>query len=133
MMYNYYEAIHNDVCDYIAENINFVDFDTLEDMGEYLNDVLFCEDSVTGNASGSYTFNRYTAKEYVMENSDLCAEAMREFCVDAETVAENFLSENWEYFDVSIRCYLLSGCISDALETVAEDFEEAHAEAEQEG
>ena len=132
MMYNYYEAIHNDICNYIDENINFVDFDTLEDMGEYLNDVLFCEDSVTGNASGSYTFNSYTAKEYVLDNIDLCRKAVEEFCVDAEKIAENFLYGDWEYFDVTIRCYLLGGCIYDALETVAEDFEQAHAEAEQE-
>ena len=35
-------------------------------------------DSVTGNASGSYTFSRARAKEYVLGSTDLLKEAYEE-------------------------------------------------------
>ena len=55
--YDYHEAVYEDVCAYIRENINFADYDTVEDLADHLNDELWTCDSVTGNASGSYTFN----------------------------------------------------------------------------
>lgn len=63
MAYDYREAVKDDVLEYINNEINFEDFDTLEELEEHLNEVLFTEDSVTGNASGSYTFNTYEAEE----------------------------------------------------------------------
>ena len=57
MAYDYREAVKNDVLDYINSEIDFEEFDTLEELEEHLNEVLFVHDSVTGNASGSYTFN----------------------------------------------------------------------------
>ena len=64
-MYDYREAVKDDVLEYINNEINFEDFDTLEELEEHLNEVLFTEDSVTGNASGSYTFNSYEAEENI--------------------------------------------------------------------
>ena len=128
MMFNYYEAMKNDIKDYINSEIEYTDFATLEELEQELNDTLFVNDSVTGNASGSYTFNRWTAKEYVVDNMELCAEALQEFCVPAETVAEKFLSEDWEYFDVTIRCYVLHSCISEVMEEIEEAFTEAWEE-----
>lgn len=55
--YDYKENIKNDIKSYIVDNdidVNSDDFDQNE-----LYDNLFCEDSVTGNASGSYTFNTW--------------------------------------------------------------------------
>ena len=121
--YNYYDAMKEDIKNYIAENYTaeelnekMLDFD---DFSEELNDDLWTVDSVTGNGSGSYTFNRATAKDYILsdsENVDLLREALKEFCVEADTIAEKFLSEEWEYFDVTIRCYILGGVINDVLE-----------------
>ena len=123
-MKNYYcEAVKKDVKNYINEEINFSDFDDLEELEQYLNDTLWTEDNVTGNASGSYTFNRLQAKEYVLCNMELLAEALEEFGTDSETIADKFLSEDWEYFDVTIRCYVLGGAISDALDDIRDDFE----------
>lgn len=120
-MYNYYEAMKDDIReylnnDYVWSEIENADILTADDLAEWLNDELWVVDSVTGNASGSYTFNRYTAGEYVKDNIDLCREALEEFCVDAETIAERFLYEDWEYFDVTIRCYILNSCIWDIVE-----------------
>lgn len=121
--YNYYAAMKEDVKNYIAENYTaeelnekMLDFD---DFSEELNDELWTVDSVTGNGSGSYTFNRATAKDYILsdsENIDLLREALKEFCVESDTIAEKFLSEEWGYFDVTIRCYILGGVINEVLE-----------------
>lgn len=59
---------------YINENNIVV---TSENRDE--NDTLFACDSVTGNASGSYTFNTWTAEEYLCHNWELLGEALTEF------------------------------------------------------
>lgn len=113
MNYNYLEAMKEDIRNYIEEN----DIDVNEqDIEETLNDDLWIEDSVTGNGSGSYTFNSYKAKENLEGNEDLVREMCKEFCIDAETIADKFLNEDYEYFDVSIRCYLLGQAIAEVLE-----------------
>ena len=128
-MYNYYEAMMEDVRNYLNNEIELNDYETIEELEEALNDDLWIDDSVTGNGSGSYTFSSYTAKEYVTENEDLCREALEEFCVDADTIAEKFLDADWEYFDVTIRCYLLGQIVGVVLEEIAEEFEEMHEAA----
>ena len=73
-------------------------------------------DSVTGNASGSYTCNSNVAQEYVLDNIDLLNDAVNDGFIDRDTVAIKFLNEDWEYFDVTIRCFLLWEAISKALD-----------------
>ena len=115
---NYMEQIKNDILDYIREERITVTSENREEVAEELNDKLWDDDSVTGNASGSYTFNSSKAREYVVENMDLLKETISEFCIDSETVAEKFINEEWEYFDVSIRCYLLCNAISEVLDEI---------------
>jgi hypothetical protein len=102
--------------EFIKNEVNLQDYDNEDDFIEYLNDTLWTDDSVTGNGSGSYTFNRYKAKEYVVDNMELVAEMADEFGVDNKTLGEKFRDEDWEYFDVSIRCYLLYQAITEAIE-----------------
>ena len=123
--YNYYEAIKNDILDYINENIDFSEYEDLEELEQYLNDELFTEDSVTGNASGSYTFNSYVAQEYVCDNMDLLQQACEEFGTSAETIGNDLLNEEWEKMDIYIRCYLLGECISEVIEEIQDDFEQS--------
>ena len=125
--YNYMQAVTNDVLDYIAENNIKVNSDNREEVEEQLNDSLWVDDSVTGNASGSYTFCRCTAEEYLCHNLDLLGEAYAEFGCTPEY-------DNPEACDVTIRCYLLGAAISAALDEVeeeeeAEEAEEAEAES----
>ena len=127
MAYDYREAVKDDVLEYINDEINFEDFDTLEELEEYLNEVLFTEDSVTGNASGSYTFGTYEAEENICHNMNLLQEALSEFG-DTEALVMDFDAEK---ADVIIRCYLLSECIAAALEEIEDEFEEAHEEDEE--
>ena len=124
MSYNYLENIKNDVLNYIDENINFTDFDNLEELEEHLNDALWTEDSVTGNASGSYTFSTFEAEENICHNLGLLYEAITEFGSDFSQL----YTEGAEWADVTIRCYLLRQAIAEALEEIEEDFDEAHGE-----
>ena len=127
-MYDYREAVKDDVLEYINNEINFEDFDTFEELEEHLNEVLFTEDSVTGNASGSYTFSTYEAEENICHNMDLLQEALSEFG-DTEALVMDFDAEK---ADVTIRCYLLGECIAAALEEIEDDFNEAHEDEEDE-
>ena len=71
-----------------------------DELAEYIKDELWAEDSVTGNGSGSYTFNRNLAEEYLLYNYELVAEAYAFFdltgCFEPEVM------------DVYIRLMLLS-------------------------
>lgn len=114
-MYDYFSNISQDIRDYIAENITLSDFSDREELEETLNDDLWVEDSVTGNASGSYYCNAYKAEEALSHNWDLLAEALAEFGENMDV-----LEKGAEWCDVSIRCYLLSGCISSVLDEMEE-------------
>lgn len=128
MSYDYREAIKDDVLDYINSEINFEEFDSLEDLEEFLNDELWTNDSVTGNASGSYTCNTWEAEENICHNLDLLGEALEEFGSGADYLINN----GAEAADVTIRCYLLGECIAAALEEIADEFEETHQSEENE-
>ncbi len=112
--------MQEDIITYIRENYTrgeiIEKLEARDEWEEELNDGLWREDAITGNASGSYTFNRLRAREYVLSNPDALKEAICEFCEDAETVGEKFLSEDWEWFDVTIRCYFLGESIGIALD-----------------
>lgn len=123
MTYNYYEAVKDDVLYYINENINLEDYETLDDLREYLNDELFTEDSVTGSASGSYTFSPYKAEENICHNLNLLREALQEFGFDPGYLLEN----GAEAADVIIRCYLLGSVISKVLDELEDEFDKVHS------
>lgn len=124
-MYNYQEEMHADILEYIRDNFTQSEQRArLEDRAaweEELNDLLWIEDSVTGNASGSYTFNTWRAREYVLDNMELLRDMIAEFDIDSDTFTEKFINDEWEYFDVSIRCYLLSQAIASALDELEEE------------
>lgn len=135
----YYAQVRDDAYDAIKERYDMAELaKKMEDRDSFeqeLNDSLWIDDSVTGNASGSYTFNSYQAREYVLADMDTVREALTEFCVDAETIGEKFLNEDWEYLDVTARCYVLGNAISEALDNLQYDVddwkEEQEAEAEE--
>lgn len=133
-MYDYLENVTADVRDYVEQEVDLSkwagDRDGLE---EKLNDDLWTCDSVTGNGSGSYTFNRVQAQIYVLDGMDELQEAVNEFGIDSETIGEKFLESYWEYFDVTIRCYLLGQAIAAVLDDLEEDgaFEEEEEEEEE--
>lgn len=121
--YNYLENVKNDVKTYVQDNLEELESEfgklseeTKDEISEHLYDTLWTEDSVTGNASGSYTFNTWEAEENVCHNWDLVEEAANEFDLDAES-----LGRGAEYWDVTIRCYLLPQAIEAVLSEMIEN------------
>lgn len=126
--YNYLEAVTSDVLDYIKEEINLDEWKGNRDgLEEKLNDELWTVDSVTGNASGSYTFNTWEAEENLAHNWDLLAEALDEFGQDGTDI----LKQGAETMDVTIRCYLLGQAIAEALDELEEELAEDDEDEEE--
>ena len=135
----YFENVLDDVTNYVNNEmiediptmIENGDFQDADDIREYLNDELWCCDQVTGNASGSYTFDREAAKEYVLNDIDTVREALEEFGTSADDIADHFLHEDWEWFDVTARCYILGQAIEEYLdeneEAITAKFDEVNA------
>lgn len=128
MAYNYVDAVKDSILDFIAtEEFDLTQFEDRDDAYQELNDLLWDNDSVTGNGSGSYTYDREEAKKYLFDSADgmsLLKDAVSEFGIDAETIAEKMMEEDWEWFDVTIRCYALGEALDEALNEVWEDNEE---------
>ena len=112
--YNYRESICEDIREYIRENDIVVTTENKDELYEELSDKLWVEDSVTGNASGSYTFNTWRAEEYLCHNMDLLQDACEEFCCEPKL-------DSAEWCDVTIRCYLLGECLSEVLDELEEE------------
>lgn len=123
-MYDYREAMAEDVKEWIKENIDLTEWtEDREGLEQQLNDDLWTEDSITGNASGSYYCNSYNAEESIAHNWNLLNEALDEFGQNDINVIE----KGTEWADVTIRCYLLGSVISDVLDEMEEngDFDES--------
>ena len=110
--YDYRQNVKDDVKNYIKENEIHWTEDDRDDVQNDVNEQCWVADSVTGNGSGSYTFNTWQAEENVCHNTDLLAEALEEWGQQGE----NILEKGAEWADVTIRCYLLGECIGTAMD-----------------
>lgn len=138
--YDYNKEVSADVLQYIIDNYDInEDEQTIEidgvvynisedadndnnsrdDLIEKLNENMWIADSVTGNASGSYTFNTWKARCNLWNNEELIEEVTKEFEIKPENAS------NPEFMDVSIRCYLLGGAIEPVIDEIAENGIEA--------
>lgn len=120
--YNYLEAVTNDAKKAILENLGYWDFSNhfsnrgeLEDIAK---DELWTNDSVTGNASGSYWFSVWLAEEAICHNWDLLEEITTEGAIDEKDYARGP-----EWLDVIIRCWLLGAAIERAIDELEEEGE----------
>lgn len=116
-MYNYKEQLRKDV-----KEILLIDgcYDEYKSDMENISDVIeliFCDDSITGNGSGSYTFSSYEARKNVLENLDEIIEAYRNYGYSDKDLLDNIYDDNYEAVDVIYRCYLLyNGVCDDIIE-----------------
>ena len=122
--YDYRENVVVDVIrylhgEYTDEELRARIEEDKEKFAEELDDVLWTNDGVTGNGSGSYWCNAYKAEEAMAHNYDLFFEACDEFGVDMKTMRDKFSAE---YADVTIRCYLLYDAIRAALDTLEDEY-----------
>lgn len=108
---DYKEQIKDDLREYAQESKSYCD------SLEAFRDSCWTADSVTGNGSGSYTFNRWQAEENIKDLifSEELLEMFREF--GEERVP---LERGAEFIDVSIRCFLLDSCIYEIEEELKE-------------
>lgn len=113
--YDYLAAVKEDVKNYIIDNDIIINEDNRGDVEQDLNNRLFYEDSVTGNASGSYTFNSWGAEENLCHNMDLLREAITKFGFDI-----TYLERGAEACDVAIRCYLLPQAIAEVIDEIVQ-------------
>lgn len=113
--YDYLENVKNDVLSAIQDcNHRPETYEDSEDFKSRLMDELWCNDSVTGNGSGSYTCNAWMAEEYICHNLELLDEALMNFgCQDV-----NICERGAEWADVTIRCYLLSQAINEVIDEI---------------
>ena len=111
--YDYREHVSDDVRDYISKHYTREQLkelaDDFDELCEKLQHEMWTNDSVTGNGSGSYTFNAWQAEENLCHNLDLIQEV--------DSVFGGLDLSSPEGCDVSIRCYLLSDCINEVLNT----------------
>ena len=124
-MSNYYfESVKSDVTENDYTDLDYNDFVyNRDEVYERLYDDLWIDDAVTGNGSGSYFFNTCKSREAVLSDMDTVSEALREFCVEASEIGNRFLNEDWEYLDVTARCYVLGQALDEAIDELIEEYE----------
>lgn len=124
--YNYLEAVKDDVKTWLVDNSSqfekikdnnkidgVIDWDSVKDD---LNETLWNEDSITGNGSGSYTFNREKAREYVLSDGlQYLEDLVGEGWLTYESIGKAVTSYDFEGLDVSLRCYFLSQAIEEVI------------------
>lgn len=125
--YNYLEAVKDDVKTWLVDNSSqfeeikdnnkidgAIDWDGVKDD---LNEILWNEDSITGNGSGSYTFNSKKARDYVLEGDGLqyLKELVDEGWLAYESIGKDVTNYDFEGLDVSLRCYFLSQAIEEII------------------
>lgn len=115
--YNYLEAVTANAKQWLLDNYE-VDFLAESEDYSTFYDEMFDEDSVTGNASASYTFNTWEAEEYLCHNMQLLERA-------ADKFGYNEIPREWvesaETADVIIRCYYLEEAIYNAIKEIKEE------------
>ena len=123
-MYNYKEQIRADVREWIEDNREQINGLDRHDAYEVVYDTCWVSDSVTGNASGSYTFSRYEARKNFFEDDDT-DEYINQMIEDGfttrESVGRAVQESQWELLDVTIRCWLLCDAVSDVLDEYYDD------------
>ena len=114
MTYNYRQAVKSDIEDYItSEGIDLTKYADVDEAFEDLVDQITMSDSVTGNASGSYTFSTWKAEENLLHNWDLVEEAAE--CFGYEPTIGTGWKNGAEWWDVIIRIYLADGLLYEVL------------------
>lgn len=116
--YDYRTHIIEDIKQYVKDNNWFEEHQELneEDMIQELTYELWDVDEVTGNGPYFYDTEDKCA-EYLCHNINLAYEAAREFCMNDINAIIKYYEMNSiaRYFDCTIRCYLLYGCVEEVI------------------
>ena len=122
--YDYREAVKNSVIDWLEEHKEEVEARHSQmgedEFAEWVIDECMMSDSVTGNASGSYTFSTWKAEECLCHNLDLLVEVVEDYGGGAEYVGQAIM-KGAETCDVTIRCYVLYEVVGQAIDEFFEE------------
>lgn len=112
-MNDYREEVKTDLLAYARE---YLEYDK-EATAEKIMDDAWTADNVTGNGSGSYTFNAYEAQQNLTDLiwDEELLDLFREFGYERVP-----MEEGAETIDVSIRCFLLHEFTADVEALVEE-------------
>lgn len=117
--YDYYKNVREDIKQRLNEWLDFNKINDYSDIDEVISavyDDFFNSDSITGNGSGSYTFNSWAAEENLCHNMDLLKEALNEFGGEL-----NDYIDSAEACDVTIRCYVLGQLVGEVVKEFVEE------------
>lgn len=117
--YDYYKNVREDVKQRLNEWLDFNRINDYSDIDEVISavyDDFFNSDSITGNGSGSYTFNSWAAEENLCHNMDLLKEALDELGGEL-----NDYIDSAEACDVTIRCYVLGQLVGEVVKEFVEE------------
>lgn len=114
----YRDQVKSDIKDYLTQEDLWPtaesDTSEYEEQRDAAYDRCYMADSITGNASGSYTFNTWQAEENVCHL--LWDEDLWLLLNGSMEVNPADMAKGPEYIDVSIRCALVSECLDAVLE-----------------
>lgn len=115
-MNTYFEAVKDSIEEYFGNNgYDAVDLEGCKDLTDIevtLYDFCWNVDDITGNMSGSWFFDSNKAREMVLENMDTVREALEGFGVSANEIGNRFLCGDWEWLDVTARCFVLGEAVA---------------------
>jgi len=123
-MYSYKETVKTDVREWMDDHKEDMEGLDRHDVFELVYDSCWVADEVTGNASGSYTFSRYEARKNFFEDEDsdeFISQMIEDGFSTAEEVGKAISESNWEWIDVSIRCWMLCDCLTEILDEMFGD------------
>lgn len=111
-VYDYRQAVKDDIKALINDEYmdRLEEFQDYDEFRENLEERAWISDSVTGNASGSYTFSTWQAEENLCHNMDVLADALADFGGEFD------IDKGAEHYDVLIRCWMVSQVIDEAIE-----------------
>ena len=122
----YRDQVKSDIKDYLTQEDLWPTAEPgtpeYEEQRDAAYDRCYMADSITGNASGSYTFNTWQAEEnvcHLLWDDDLWLLLNGSMEVNPADMAKG-----QEYIDVSIRCALVSECLDAVLEEKQEQSDE---------
>ena len=117
--YDYYKNVREDIKQRLNEWLDFDRINDYSDIDEVINavyDDFFNSDYITGNGSGSYTFNSWAAEENLCHNMDLLKEALDQLGGEL-----NDYIDSAEACDVTIRCYVLGQLVGEVVKEFVEE------------
>lgn len=119
--YSYEVSMNADICKAILESIKDADVEDITDADafiEYLDEVLYTNDNVTGNSTAyKGGLSEDILKKNVCDNWDLAVTAVREYGLEREFL-DSLREYDYRWIDVIIRCYLLDQQLYEVIESL---------------